>query len=416
MSVEEHDVIEVKPVELPVEAPVETPVAEIVLEPLLLKGDLVGNDWWQPAAPEPVGFWRRNGLFIAMILLPITAAVVYFGFLTGDQFVSETHFIVRTSAHDEIGNLAALVQTQKLSRAADETYALSDFMTSRDALALVTRNGLLQRLLDRPQAGPLERFPSRFFTNNEEHLYRRFLQHVTSSTESESGISTLTVTAYNPVDAQAVATTLLAGGEQLVNRLNIRAHQDALVYANNNVATARARLSEAESRLERFRDSNRIIAPDKEASLSLQGITGLRTQLAGLNAELKQKMAVTPRSPAIASLKEQIKALRAEIEAMSRGVAGDSGSLAGKLGGFEKLMLDRTLAAKAFEASTAMLESAQRDARQQQLYVETIVAPGLPDQALYPYRILSILVVVICAFALRWFVGTLGRIVMEHRA
>ena len=308
------------------------------------------------------------------------------------------------------------MQTQKLSRAADETYALSDFMTSRDALALATRGGLLQRLLSRPQAGPLERFPSRVFRNSEDWLYWRFRQHVTTSIDSESGISTLAVTAYDPNDAQALVTTLLAGGEQLANRLNTRAHDDALAYADRNVATARARLTEAEDRLGQFRDANRVVAPDKEASLGLKSLTEMRTQLAELTATLRQKTALTPRSPTLGPLREQVRALRGEIDAMSRDVAGDKASMAGKLGGYEKLVLDRTLAAKAFEASTVLLESAQHDARLQQLYVETIVAPSLPDEALYPYRILAILVVAAAAFALRWFIGALGRTVMEHRA
>lgn len=424
--VTDTELIELTPVKPPLAGPVpmepvvlEPAVLEskpIVLEPLHREGDLVGNEWWAPAEPERPGFFRRHGLFVGLILLPIASAILYFGFLTGDQYVSEAHFIVRTAAHDEMGNLAALVQTQKLSRAADETYALSDYMTSRDALALVTRTGLLQRLLSRPSAGPLERYPSSIFRNSEDWLYWRFRQHVTTSIDSDSGISTLTVTAFDPADAKAMTLALLAGGEALANRLNTRAHEDALAYADRNVAGARARLTEAENRLGQFRNANRVIAPDKEASAGLKSLTDLRTQLAELTASLNQAASLTPRSPTLRPMRERVRALRGEIDAMSRTVAGDKASLAGKVGGFEKLVLDRTLAAKTFEASTVLLESAQRDARQQQLYVETIVAPSLPDQALYPHRILAILLVAAAAFALRWFVGALGRTVMEHRA
>ncbi len=404
VTVAEREVLELKPIE------------EIVLEPLHSKGLLVDGEWWQPDPVEPVSFWRRNFLFFVTILLPITASIIYFGFLTGDQYVSEAHFLVRTSSHEEFGNLAALMQNQKLSRAADETYALTDYMTSRDAMNLVSRTGLLQRILSRPDAGPFERFPGPLIRNDEENLYRRFKDHVKTTIDGESGISELKVYAFTPADAEQLATALLAGGEQLINRLNTRAHDDALAYANKNVATAKTRLVEVENSLERFRNNNRIIAPDKEASLSLQSLTKMRSALAELQANLRQKMALTPRSPALASMREQIKASQAEIDRLNKGIAGDHGSMAGKLGEFEKLTLDRTLAAKGLEASTVMLESAERDARQQQLYIETIVAPGVPDQALYPYRLLFILISIVCAFTMRWFLSALGRTVLEHRA
>ena len=389
---------------------------DLVLQPLLTPGELVQGEWWQPAVTEPASSWTRNALFIFTILLPITAGIIYFGFLTGDQYVSEAHFIVRTSSHDEIGNLAALVQNQKLSRAADETYALTDFMTSRDALSLVSGDGLIQRLLNRPEAGPFERFPALFFLNTQEKLYRRFKQHVTATIDSESGISTLTVNAFTPSDAQALATALLDGGERLINQLNMRAHEDALGYAEKNVGTARARLDECEDRLAKFRNANKIIAPDQEASASLKSITDLRGELAELKAKLRQSVALTPRSPALNALREQIRALQAEADSLTKNTAGNRGSLAGKLGEYESLALDRALAAKALESSTLVLDTAERDARQQQLYVETIVAPGRPDQALYPYRTLSILIVVVSAFVLRWFIDAVGRTILEHRA
>ena len=77
--------------------------------------------------------------------------------------------------------------------------------------------------------------------------------------------------------------------------------------------------------------------------------------------------------------------------------------MASKLAEFDKLILDRVLAAKSLEAAVAQFESARKDAQQQQLYLETIVEPNLADQALYPKRILSLLFVLgtsLCVFGL----------------
>ena len=64
----------------------------------------------------------------------IAIAILYFGFIASDQFVSETRFMVRTASNGDSANLASFMQDQKITRATDETIAVSEFMTSRDAL------------------------------------------------------------------------------------------------------------------------------------------------------------------------------------------------------------------------------------------------------------------------------------------
>ena len=64
--------------------------------------------------------------------VPVVLAILYFGFIASGQFVSEARFVVRTSSHNDVGNLASLMQNQKISRASDETFAVADYLKSRD--------------------------------------------------------------------------------------------------------------------------------------------------------------------------------------------------------------------------------------------------------------------------------------------
>ena len=45
-------------------------------------------------------------MFIVFVAVPMGLASLYFRLIASDQYVSETRFIVRTSARDDAGNLA----------------------------------------------------------------------------------------------------------------------------------------------------------------------------------------------------------------------------------------------------------------------------------------------------------------------
>ena len=40
---------------------------------------------------------RRRLLFLAVVVLPTTAATVYYGFLASDAYVSESRFVIRSA-------------------------------------------------------------------------------------------------------------------------------------------------------------------------------------------------------------------------------------------------------------------------------------------------------------------------------
>ena len=75
----------------------------------------------------------------------------------------------------------------------------------------------------------------------------------------------------------------------------------------------------------------------------------------------------------------------------------------------------RNLAAEELQKASTVLLAAEQDARRQQLYLERIVSPSLPEQPLEPRRWLAILTVfgtTILTFGIGWLVWAGVR---EHR-
>jgi len=58
-----------------------------------------------------------------------------------------------------------------------------------------------------------------------------------------------------------------------------------------------------------------------------------------------------------------------------------------------RVAIERDFAEKQVAAAMAFLENARNEAQRQQLYLERIVQPNLPDYALEPRRLRSVVVV-----------------------
>jgi hypothetical protein len=217
----------------------------------------------------------------------------------------------------------------------------------------------------------------------------------------------LRVEAFDARTAYELNRVLLAGGESLVNRLNIRQSEDAVRDARVSVTEARERLAGIQSQLTAFRNQERFVDPARTAAEGSQLIGSLLTTLANLRAERSQLASEAPQSPQIASLDNRIGAYERQVEAERAKIAGTSTSLASKIGSYEELVASRELADKELAQATASLIGAAQEARRQKLYLERIVNPNRPDKPTAPHRwlaILTVLVSALLAYGVGWLI------------
>ena len=122
-------------------------------------------------------------------MLPLAFGLIYQLVIAAPRYVSESEFMVRTLASSDMGNLATLLTDQKVTRASDETYAVSEYLTSRDAVdALAAQDGL-KAILSRPDGDFINRFPNIFTRDTREQLFRHFQNFADLSVSSDSGIA-----------------------------------------------------------------------------------------------------------------------------------------------------------------------------------------------------------------------------------
>lgn len=355
------------------------------------------------SSPAPRRRLRRNAPFLLLVLLPTLVTAGYLYLVASDQYVSEARFVVRGPSQQAPGPLSTLLQSAGVSRAQDETYAVQDYMLSRDALTELVNQNAVRDVFARPEADALSRFPSPIGGETFEHLFKYYLKHVDVQMDTTSGVSELTVKAFRAADSQAVAAALLAAGERLVNRMNERERENTLKDARGEVRLAEDRLQAVSARIADFRNKQSLLDPNKQSVPMLQAIANLQSKLTSVKLELSQ---LAPNSPLIGGTRQRALAIEAQIDDAKTKITGDDSSLVPKIREFDMLSLERDFADKQLASATTSLESARVNAIRQELYLEAIVQPNAADYAAFPRRGATLAVVFASLFGL-YVTGTL---------
>ena len=335
--------------------------------------------------------YLRRVPIIALAMLPTILATVYFGAFAAKQYVSEGRFVVRAGSKPvPIAGLSALLQMAGIGRSQDDAFAVQEFMTSRDAVKQLLEVVPLMDIYGRSQADYVARYPSFIYGNTAEelHAYLQWMISVTYNTQT--GITTVTVKAFQPEDARLVADALLALGERLVNRMNERMQTDAVRAATDEVTRAQQRLVFSQTTITGFRDRELLIDPTRVSMSMMENMGQLALEAVRTTAFRAELQRSSPQSPQIAALDSRISALEKQIETERRQLAGSDASLAPRIAEYERLIIDREFASRALSVAEAELEKSRNEARRQQLYVTRIVEPSRPDYAMRPKRFQTI--------------------------
>lgn len=360
--------------------------------------------WWQ----------RMPAPFMAIVALPTLLAGVYFLVIASPRYVSEARFIVRSPGSNP-SSFGVALQGVGLNPGQTDAFAVHEYIASLDGLRYLKGRFDLAAVLGPKGADFWARYPRPGEKSSDESMRKALERFVTVGYDSTTGISTLHVQAFSPQDAQALGVALLDGGEKLVNELNTRSARDAVVQAVRAREDASTKLAAIQKQLTDFRNRERFIDPLKTAAESSQLIGGLMSSVAQLQAERSQLSAEAPQSPLLGSLDGRIAAMQRQIEAERAKVAGDNSSLAPRITAYEELNLQRELATEAVSRASAAVIAAEQETRRQQLYLERIVAPTLPDEALEPRRWLAVLAVFFTALLVYGVGWLIWAGVREHR-
>lgn len=367
-------------------------------------------------APGNIRAWLRSHLlFVIFVILPTAGAILYFGLIASDIYISESEFVINSQQSSvPSGGIESLLVGAGLSHGHSDSFEVRDYILSRDALKELQGRVKLDEIFGRPVASFLDRYPSIIYDRSFEELFRYYTRHVNVDPDPVSSISVLTVRAFTAEDARSINAELLDLAERLVNTLNDRSRRDLIQFAQGEVQIASEKAKDAAVALLAYRGQQSVFEPNKQAAIQLEGVAKLHQQLISVEAEIAAIRKLAPDNPQIGALESAAARLRQTIVIETGKVTSPSGSFSARAPEFERLELDQQFADKQLGYALAGLESARAEAQKKQIYLERLTQPSVQDKAMEPKRIRSIFTAFVISL-LAWGVASiLLATVREH--
>lgn len=349
--------------------------------------------------------------FALIVLLPTFLFFLYTAFWESDGFVSETRITVLSAEKPKVATAAAGAMISRImgSAATDtdrDAYIVLNYIKSSAIIEDLGGGAHLEAIYSKPGIDVFSRL-----TKGEpiEELFKYWKSRVSASVDTMSGILTVKVTAYDPADAHRLAQDINRLSEQLLNTISLRSRSDALARAQDEVGRSGGALAGAREKLLSFRNANAMIDPGSRAS-SL-GETIAKLTLEKIDAETSMSVlaqSLSSDSPTsrvlhtrIGSLDDQISELKAKLTAPK-----STDALSAQIADFERLKLDEQFAERVYGVAQEAYLRARQELDKQQLFLATVVAPVLPQEATYP-KIFASTLLLFVSLGIFWSIAAL---------
>ena len=336
--------------------------------------------------------------YFLFVILPTTLVALYYAFIAADQYMVETRFAVR-DMNVSLGN--SLLSNLGLGGggiATSDTYIIREYIHSREILTNIEKKYHIKERYMKPKNDLWAALPK-------DSTFEEFLRYWKYMTQVDldriSHIITIKVFAFSARDAYEISKAILEESERMINELSERARQDAVAYAEKEVAKAEERIREIRQKMLKFRSTTQQVDPAKQAEVQVALIGKLEEQLAHLKAKLAETRNYLSRNaPTVIFLRNRIKAVMKQIEDEKKKLGNalknrDSKAkspdmntpLSETLSEYEELLVDKEFAEKLYLSALSGLEQARLIANKQQRYLATFVRPYVPDEARFPKRL-----------------------------
>ena len=335
--------------------------------------------------------WLVMASFVLCVLLPMVVTAWYLWTRAADRYGSYVGFSVRReetgSAVELLGGVAQMSGSS--SSATDIRYY---FIQSADLVRRVDQQLDLRAIWSRADPGvdPVFAYHP---PGTIEDLTEYWSRMVKVYNDSGTGLIDLTVQAFTPQDAQAIAQIIFDESSNMINNLSAIAREDATRYARDELDQAVERLKAAREALTLFRNRNQIVDPNASIQSQMGLLSQLQVQLAETLIELDMLRLITSESDQrVAQALRRVEVIETRIaderQKLGMGSASDlnGGAFADLVGEYERLSVDLKFAEEAYTAALAAYDGAVAEARRKSRYIAAHIPPTLAERSDFPDR------------------------------
>jgi len=346
--------------------------------------------------------------FLGTAIAPTLCYLLWMTLAATPQYTSEFRAVVRAPQAATGFDLPQIMGLAAPAQSSQDAYAVIQYLKSQQAVSDLEASAQLRA---RYASTAIDRWSRLDDHASHAGLTRYWDDKLDAYFENTTGTIVVRVSAFQASDAQQLARASLHLSENLVNEISGRARADLVRYASQDLNAAGEKLRTLERRLLELRNQKGLIDPAAAAAANQQRELDVERNITETRAELRTKGAyLDSNSPIIQLLRSRMRSLEGElgeIEAESTAHGNNDRVLSAAMRQFEELQAEQAFAQKTYQNAAAALTAARSEQVRQQLYLDTIVAPTLPDEASSP-RILRNSLLAFALLSGMWLIGFIG--------
>ena len=342
---------------------------------------------------------------------------LYWVFLASDRYVSEANVIIRKT---DSADLPSLDLSGLISGTGTSTVNRGDQLLLRDYLLSVDMLKKLDIQLDLRGhfSSSGHDIVSRMWFKNAsiEWFYRYYLSMVDIEYDEYAGVLRISVQAYDPKIAHAIADMLVQDGEQYMNLLGHQMAEAQITFLTNQVEDAQNRFQKASQALLTYQDKEGMISPKDTA----QSIGVIVANLEAQRAQLQTQLASLPKSldpnhPNIVLLKQSLTAVDKQITEENAKLARPTGrTLNASVEEFQRLQMQMSLSEDLYKSALLGLEKGRADSLRLLEKVSVLQSPTMPEYSTQPRRLYNVIVTILVTLMIAGILKLLESIVLDH--
>lgn len=349
-----------------------------------------------------------------LIAAVIALAALYWGLFASDRYVCEARIVVRRtdSGTRTPGDLLALLPQSGDAR---DALLLRERLLSLDMMRTLDRALALRAHYGDTRRDPISRLPERHATDEVFADYLRKRIRVTY--DDYAHVLLVSVAAYTPEMAQAIASRMIEEGERYINRIGNELAGEQVRFITGQVVTLGERRHAARRQLLAFQDTHGLASPASTLETASALIGQLEAERAQLSAQ-RDAMAIylTPQAAEMVRLDARIAALRKQIgNERDRLAAPRGGRLNSLVEQQQRLQTDAEIADQLYAGARTALEVARVESVRKIARVEVIQSPALPQSPTEPLRLRNLAVFAAALLLAAGALHLLASIVRDHR-
>lgn len=353
--------------------------------------------------------------WVLFFAAPLVAGWSYLAIWVSPQFESETRFVLRSALpalpkENSPGdvNVASLKIVQ-------DTLVVVSFLDSPSLVEKLDKKINLDSIYAQPEIDPISRLRPGQGLEDKSAYFQDF---ITTDVSSTSGIVTVKVRAFSPIEARDILAEITLLAEERVNLLNKEIWASVLSVSERNFDTALERLRQIMQSYTALQNETGVFDVTLEAEALSNVIGALRKELVSLeNRRATLLLEVSESHINVIRLDQAIEVRTAQL-ARLEGEAAKSDENASTLSStkhsFDTLQVELEIAQDRFKKAAAELEEAKLLSSIQLLFLDRFMGPTLPNDSAYPvYALEAAKVFLICLSA--WGAVALGLIWLQRR-